>query len=74
MKNTINITNNITNKRQSFKKTINADEYIVVGKTGDKMEMMSNLDPEDLLIFLSPLLMELGERFNLFEEFPIYNN
>lgn len=70
MKNTINI----TNKKHGFKKTINADEYIVVGKIGCKMEMMSNLDPEDLLMFLSPLLMELGEQFNLFDELPIYNN
>lgn len=59
---------NISNKKHRFNKTIIADEYMVLGKVNDKMEMMTNLDPEDLLIFLMPILNELGERFNWFND------
>ena len=38
-----------------------ADDYLAIGRSGERLEMITNLKPEDLLILLMPILEELNE-------------
>lgn len=67
MKTTISI------KTKRSNTNIKADNYLVVGTVGDKLEMMTNLQRDDLLMFLMPLLEELNNNFS--DDYcPMYNN
>lgn len=54
--------------------TIKGNEYVVVSSVGDKMEMLTNLEPDNLLLFLMPILIELDKKFNLIDKVPKYCN
>lgn len=53
MKNQINL------KTRIFNKDIKVDDYLIVGSTGQKVEVFSNLQPMEMLTILMPLLHEL---------------
>ena len=56
MKNVIIIKN-----KDNFINSIYADDYLAIGRSGERLEMITNLKPQDLLILLMPLLEELNE-------------
>ena len=56
MKNVIIIKN-----KDNFTNLIYADDYLAIGRSEERLEMITNLKPEDLLILLMPLLEELNE-------------
>ena len=51
----------IIKNKDNFMSPIFADDYLAIGRSGERLEMITNLKPEDLLILLMPLLEELNE-------------
>lgn len=51
----------IIKNKDNFINLIYADDYLAIGRSGERLEMITNLKPEDLLILLMPLLEELNE-------------
>ncbi len=53
--------NIIVKENNKIINTLNSDKYFILCGAGDRIEMMSNLEPESLLMFLMPFLVELEE-------------
>jgi len=51
----------IIKNKDNFRNLIFADDYLAIGRSGERLEMITNLKPEDLLILLMPILEELNE-------------
>lgn len=56
--------NLITIKTHEKNHKLAAEDYCVFGGSDDKVHMMTNLKPEELLIFLMPFLVEIEKIVN----------
>ena len=50
--------------KDNFKSPIFADDYLVIGRSEERLEMITNLKPQDLLILIIPILEELLEELH----------
>mgnify|MGYP000863220917 CR=1 FL=1 len=54
----------IIKNKDNFMSSIYADDYLAIGRSGERLEMITNLKPQDLLILLMPILEELLEELH----------
>jgi len=54
----------IIKNKDNFMSPIFADDYLAIGRSGERLEMITNLKPQDLLILLMPIVEELLEELH----------
>jgi len=54
----------IIKNKDNFMSSIYADDYLAIGRSGERLEMITNLKPQDLLILLMSISEELLEELH----------